>query len=95
MSPESTRSKIKGTSQWKTTIMIKDYTPAAGEAGFLVEATEMTKQRSRQVAAMGFLKKAFPSSFTWNTLVTHTTMKKKPLEGFIDLNVKQNRLLQE
>ena len=61
----------------------------------VAEANNITKQKSRQIAAMKFLGIIYPKTTTWETLKKEVMAKKKPLSGLlVDLHqVKQIQTL--
>ena len=61
----------------------------------VAEANDISKQKSRQIAAMKFLGIIYPKTTTWETLKKEVMAKKKPLSGLlVDLHqVKQIQTL--
>ena len=58
--------------------MINDY-----PGGFFAKATESSKQKSRQLAALKFLSMVYPKSYTWQMVLHEVQNKKKPLNDLL------------
>lgn len=77
---------------WKTVIYIHNHPD-----NYSVEAFESNKQKSKQIAALRFLDKIYNQGplgsiskyYTWKTVVKNVATNKKPLQGIIELNIKQ------
>ena len=49
----------------------------------IAEATDLSKQKSKQIAAMRFLGTIYPKNTTWEMLKKEVMAKKKPLNGLL------------
>ena len=47
------------------------------------EAKDISKQKSKQIAAMKFIKTIYPGNYTWQMVLKEVSTKKKPLNGML------------